>query len=178
MASRMIIVVGDITNSGGRVITGSPQTDIDGKPIARVGDRATCPKCKGMFPIVSGDATFLVDGQPVARHGDYLACCCRLVSVRQFRVFLDEDTSDDPTADAAMFRARVSEAAAGAVAYDEAFALVSEFTGKPLANRRYRVIRKSGAVEEGVTDSEGLTHLVTSELPELLHVELGEEEIA
>lgn len=82
--SRMIIVEGDYTTSGGRVITGSQETDIDGFRVARINDKCTCPQHKGTFPIVTGDITFMVDGQPVARHGDKLACGCALVSTRQF----------------------------------------------------------------------------------------------
>lgn len=103
--SRMIIVEGDYTSSGGRVLTGSQQTDIDGFPVARVNDTSTCPQHKGTSPIVTGDMTFMVDGQPVARHGDKLACGCTLISTRQFRVFLDEMTNDNRSADAAMFAA-------------------------------------------------------------------------
>jgi uncharacterized Zn-binding protein involved in type VI secretion len=32
-----IIIVGDITDHGGKVVTGSPKHDIDGKAIARCG---------------------------------------------------------------------------------------------------------------------------------------------
>ncbi|MGL0786745.1 PAAR domain-containing protein [Xanthomonas translucens] len=48
----MWIVVGDPTSSGGRVVTGSPYTDIEGAPVARVGDKAVCPLHKGAFPIM------------------------------------------------------------------------------------------------------------------------------
>jgi uncharacterized Zn-binding protein involved in type VI secretion len=37
---RYWIVVGDTTSSCGRVITGSPFTDIEGAAVARVGDHA------------------------------------------------------------------------------------------------------------------------------------------
>lgn len=50
--TRMWIVVGDMTSSGGRVIDGSPFTSVDGKPVARVGNMAICPLHKGAFPIV------------------------------------------------------------------------------------------------------------------------------
>ena len=36
--ARMWIVVGDTTDSGGRVITGSAFTSVDGRPVARVTD--------------------------------------------------------------------------------------------------------------------------------------------
>ncbi|WP_407352150.1 PAAR domain-containing protein [Luteimonas sp. R10] len=87
--ARMWIVVGDVTSSGGTVVTGSPFTDIDGKSVARVGDTATCPKHKGPFPIVDGDATMIIDGQPVALHGSSLACGCKVLAVQQGHVFID-----------------------------------------------------------------------------------------
>lgn len=177
--SRMVIVEGDITSGGGRVITGSSETDIDGKRVARVNDSCTCPLHKGVFRIVSGDITFIVDGQPVARHGDYLACGCRLISVRQYRVFLDDQLSDSTATDGAMYK---DVAAAAAVAsnasvgtFDEAFVLLSQETGNPLKQRRYKVIRADGVIETGITDDEGMTHLIKSDTAEQLIIELQEE---
>lgn len=97
MATRLVIVVGDKTTGGGVVTTGSPFTDIDGYPVARIGDWATCPLHGGVFRIITGDVTFIVDGEPLARHGDSLACGCKLISGRQFRVFLDEAGTEVPT---------------------------------------------------------------------------------
>ncbi|HAY43601.1 MAG TPA: hypothetical protein DCY59_08645 [Micrococcaceae bacterium] len=92
--ARTWIVVGDATTSGGRVITGSPATDIEGKPVARVGDKATCPTLhKGVFPIITGDASIVIDGQPVARQGDSLACGCRLLAGEQNLVYVDQGVS-------------------------------------------------------------------------------------
>jgi uncharacterized Zn-binding protein involved in type VI secretion len=89
MMARNWIVVGDPTSSGGSVITGSPFTDVDGTPVARVNDQATCPRHKGAYPIVDGDSTLIVDGQPVALHGSSLACGCKVLSAQQTRVFVD-----------------------------------------------------------------------------------------
>lgn len=79
--SRPIIVLGDSISHGGSVVSGSGQTDVDGKPVARVGDKVVC-SAHGTTTIVSGDATALVDGQPVARHGDKTACGATLISAR------------------------------------------------------------------------------------------------
>lgn len=57
--ARTLIVVGDATTGGGRVVSGSPDTDIDGKAIARVGDKATCAKHKCVATIMSGDGTLV-----------------------------------------------------------------------------------------------------------------------
>ncbi len=84
--AKMWIVVGDVTSSGGTVITGSPFTSIDGDCVARVTDQATCPTHKGSFPIVDGDTTTIIDGQPVALHGSSLACGCKVLATKQMRV--------------------------------------------------------------------------------------------
>ncbi|WP_133493224.1 PAAR domain-containing protein [Alcanivorax sp. 24] len=81
--SRPIIVLGDKTDHGGTVISASTTMDIDGKGVARVGDKVICPK-HGPSPIITtiatGDPTNIVDGQPVARHGDKTACGATLIS--------------------------------------------------------------------------------------------------
>lgn len=87
--ARLIVVPGDATSSGGSVITGSGFTDIGGRPVARVGDKATCPLHKGVFPIVSGDLSLIIDGQPVARNGDRLACGCSLIAGVQQTAVID-----------------------------------------------------------------------------------------
>lgn len=79
--SRPIIVVGDATDHGGKVIQGAPTATINGIPIARIGDPVTCPrKGHGTTVIATGDANMLVDGKPVARHGDKTACGATLIA--------------------------------------------------------------------------------------------------
>lgn len=175
--SRMWVVLGDSTSSGGRVVSGSPFTDIDGKPVARVNDKATCPQHKGAFPIVDGDPTTIVDGQPVALHGSKLACGCSVLAVQQGRVLLDAGRSVVQRGGAAWTlagqTARVIEAI-GSPRYDEAFILRSA-DGAPQVRRRYRVLREDGAVEQGTTDSDGMTHLLKSSRNEVLSIEVAEE---
>lgn len=80
--SRPFIVVGDRTDHGGVVVAGSPHSDADGKAIARIGDKVTCPKKGhgGETVIATGDPTCVIDGQPAARHGDKTACGATLLS--------------------------------------------------------------------------------------------------
>ena len=83
--SRPFIVLGDKTSHGGTVISASGSSDSNGKGIARVGDKVTCPK-KGhghVTVIASGDPTTLVDGRPAARHGDTTACGATLIASQQ-----------------------------------------------------------------------------------------------
>lgn len=80
--SKPFIVVGDKTSHGGTVIQGAPTSTTGGKPIARVGDKVTCPQRGhgGTTVIVSGDPTCLIDGMPAARHGDKTACGATLIA--------------------------------------------------------------------------------------------------
>jgi uncharacterized Zn-binding protein involved in type VI secretion len=39
-----IMTVGDTTDHGGKVITGSPVHDIEGRAIARLHDKVSCPQ--------------------------------------------------------------------------------------------------------------------------------------
>jgi len=170
--SRRFIVVGDATTGGGTVITGSPFTDIDGIPVSRINDKATCTTHKGVFPIVSGDVTIIIDGQPVAREGDYLACGCRLIAGRQFRAFTD----DGPAAGAAVadaMRQRNSTPSTTAAGYDEAVRFLSH-EGNPLGRLNYKLFLDDGAVVSGVTDEDGTTARVLTARPQkLLKAELS-----
>ncbi len=80
------VVVGDATSGGGEVVTGSASTRIDGRAVARVGDKASCPTHGGIRTIVSGDPVRRLAGRSVARHMDALDCGCRLIAGVQSRV--------------------------------------------------------------------------------------------
>jgi len=79
--TKPLIVVGDQTDHGGVVVTGSGITLIDGKPVACVGDVVTCPrKGHGTNAIVTGSSSMTIDGRMAARHGDKTACGATLLS--------------------------------------------------------------------------------------------------
>lgn len=80
--SRAFILLGDKTSHGGVVISASETSDCNGKGIARVGDKVTCPKKGhgGVTTIASGDPTAIIDGRPAARHGDLTACGASLIA--------------------------------------------------------------------------------------------------
>ncbi len=77
--TKPFIVMGDKTSHGGTVASGAPTATTHGKPIARLGDKVTCPKC-GPTTIATGDSSMLVMGKPVARHGDKTACGATLIA--------------------------------------------------------------------------------------------------
>lgn len=53
MAIIGFIVVGDRTSHGGTVVSGDMTYTIDGQPIARIGDKVFCPRCKKSTVIVT-----------------------------------------------------------------------------------------------------------------------------
>lgn len=83
--SLKIITVGDKTDHGGTVISGSPNHNIRGKGIARLGDKVVCPlpypggKPHGVNKIVTGHDTLTIDGVPVAVEGSATECGCKLI---------------------------------------------------------------------------------------------------
>ena len=78
---RGVIRLGDATTHGGKVVSAAHTTaTVMGIPIACVGDLTQCPKCKGVYPIVEGDATDTINGVPTAYHGHKTACGAALIS--------------------------------------------------------------------------------------------------
>lgn len=75
----------DPTSHGGTVIEGSIFDICHGKPISFVGHKVTCPKCKGIFPIVEGAPTTTFYGKGVALAGMKTACGAILIATQ----FLD-----------------------------------------------------------------------------------------
>lgn len=187
---RIWIVVGDTTTGGGSVVSGSPFTDIDGKPVARIGDSVVCLR-HGPTVIVSGDSSMIVDGQPVARHGDGLACTCSLVAVQQAHVHIASGGGGGASAGGAAAETVAAAAAAVGKAaapsaeqtagadtgeFDLDFVVLEQDSGEPLVDWPYRIELASGRDIEGRTDREGKTVKIDSHEAETatLHVYLPE----
>ncbi|MDR2924939.1 MAG: PAAR domain-containing protein, partial [Azoarcus sp.] len=99
MADRPFIVLGDRTTHGGTVISADLTCCINDRPMARVGDRVVCPKCKGVFAINSG-APDMVDGngRGYARHMDTTDCGARLIAGQIMTTWTDKSLLGDPVA--------------------------------------------------------------------------------
>lgn len=173
--ARNWIVLGDPTSSGGTVITASGETDIAGKGVARIGDKATCPSLhKGVFPIVDGDASIVVEGQPVALHGAALACGCKVLSSQQAQVFVDGGGGSGGGAggvtdvvSAANTASKVMDllpmlGALVPVAYDQAIRFVGK-DDKPLGEVEYTLHLANGETVSGITDPDGVTERIPTD---------------
>lgn len=75
------IRLGDVTSHGGKVTSAADQTDVMGRPLARVNDTCTCPipghkDCV----IVEGDPNWTINGRQVALHDHKVSCGATLIS--------------------------------------------------------------------------------------------------
>ncbi len=77
---RGVIRLGDQTSHGGKVISASNDFKALGKPIAAEGDKATCPRCKGVYLLLPTDSDRKHHGKLVAYDGDKTACGATLIS--------------------------------------------------------------------------------------------------
>ncbi|MFC0253484.1 PAAR domain-containing protein [Massilia consociata] len=169
-----IIRMGDSTSHGGKVIEGSPFDICMGKPIAYMGHKVQCPKCKGVFPIVEGALTTTFYGKGVALAGMKTACGAVLIA-SQFTDVVEYGGGGSAARGAAQRKSETavtpmiatsnqdsSEASSTAPQFDDRFILQDAETGRPIAHTEYAIRRASGEIEHGVSDAEGRTHLLSA----------------
>ena len=78
---RRVIRLGDPTSHGGRVLSASGTYVFFGKPVARMGDKVSCPiPGHGVVTIVEGDPDWTDNGKPVVLEGHHCSCGCVLIS--------------------------------------------------------------------------------------------------
>ncbi|KAB8306723.1 MULTISPECIES: PAAR domain-containing protein [Rahnella] len=76
-----VVRVGDKTTHGGMVLAGSGTMTFANIPVARKGDKVSCPiPGHGPTTIIEGNPNYLDNGIPVAFHGHKCACGCTLIS--------------------------------------------------------------------------------------------------
>lgn len=115
-------------------------TDIcHGKPIAYIGHKVSCPKCKGTFPIIEGVMTTTFYGKGVALAGMKTACGATLVAT-QFTDIVERGGGSAAGAAASKPAAAAAAAAVAAVAVAAAAASAAASEAK-----------KEGAKEKKVT---------------------------
>lgn len=154
-----VIVLGDTTTHGGKVITASSNIFYNNIPVARVGDQVTCPKCNGTHTIVSGASTVRGNSMQIARNGDNVSCGARLIS-----------RSGDVASDLSSFASVPLDGE-----FDECFQFICEDTGKPIVDMLYVIQLKGTVLFSGRTDEEGKTIRAYTEQAEMLEVFSGAE---
>lgn len=188
---KAFIVIGDKTSHGGTVITCSSRASTEGRGWARVGDMVSCPRCKGVFPIVQGDACICDDGHAVAYDGCKTACGATLIA-SQGLSFTEPVSRGGPGAAsggcapgadtlkkgfghvgaglAGMYQDE--PAGAGGARFRGRFQLVDAATGEPVRSQTVRVRSTGGQHITGSTDEDGYTQWVERGVRESLAFDL------
>lgn len=157
------IVIGCPTTGGGKVISGNSSFLIEGKAIACVGDKATCPKHQTVSTIISGDPYMQVFGKAAARVNDSLSCGCKLLPMQNLVV---QDNGLSPVSNAASSSKSTTTQdnfiSQNPDDHGIKFKLINEKTGQPLVDQYFNLKAPDGSIIEGFTDESGHTELIKS----------------
>ncbi|PYY84458.1 hypothetical protein DNK59_17675 [Pseudomonas sp. TKO26] len=163
---------------------------MSGKPAARVSDPTACPiPGHGVNPIVSGSPDVIFDGLAVAREGDQTACGAALTGNLISNVLINGRPV--ATTDSLGSHGNVVIGGSGTVIIGTTVT-VAEFTpitpvviqqrhnaqfelldadGEPVPDFKYKVVTPDGKVYRGITDHEGLTQRIFTDVSEFLQIE-------
>ena len=167
--SQAIIVLGDMTDHGGLVISSAPVCYVDGRRVARRGDMVACPRCKGVFPISEGNPSIIFNDAQVAFHSCKVACGASLLSSQSAaRVDILGFAGGGASASrlfgpvgAGMLAGYVEEALdEQGRRYRGRFQLINEITGMPVSGQSARVMAPHGHALGAITDAQGYTQWV------------------
>lgn len=164
---RHTITLGASTTAGGKVISASSHGSINGVKIALEEDVIFCPACKSQGKIVCTGPRIpeTWNGKNVALENDLCLCGCpsppKLVPNQSVRYQVIGESETDKPQVAVTSVAGESPANAEGL-FDDRYVLIDDETGEPLVKAEYALMRESGAVEFGTTDSQGHTHLLAA----------------
>lgn len=79
--SKGFVLLGDNTTHGGEVISASSTMIVNGKKVALIGDKISCPKVgHGINTIIEGSPDWISDGKAVVVDGCRCECGCQVIS--------------------------------------------------------------------------------------------------
>jgi uncharacterized Zn-binding protein involved in type VI secretion len=189
MGQRAIIRQGDPTSHGGEVIEGSLVDLCEGKPIALVGHKVSCRKCKGIFEIIEGAPTTTFYCKGVALEGMRTSCGATLIATQFVTRVGDPDggggvsgSSSGQNITPKFYQTTEGEwlPKFGPEHFteespDEQVRAIDTKTGTPIPELAYYIEAPDGSTYTGHTDVDGLCERVTTYQPEELTVWFGED---
>ncbi|WP_322403880.1 PAAR domain-containing protein [Massilia luteola] len=160
MPARAIIRKGDATSHGGKVLEGWEHTNLYGLPVAGLGHKVWCPKCKGNFPIVEGATNHVFGSVGTALEGMLTACGATLVASQHTATV---DYGGEVRSDGLNNRGTPAvDTREPEENFDRYFVLLDSATGKSLCQRSYAIRLPDGSSIEGTTDAQGHTKLCSA----------------
>lgn len=151
----------------GPALTGSDDTMINDRMALRLGDCGTHSSCCGSntWSAAEGSSGVYINDRPAHRASDGTIHCGGTGS-------LTEGSSDVLIGDHSLSAQDISRDS-----YGRGFVLYHEGTDKPAVGIRYRIRRRRGDAVEGETDEDGRTKKVMGATPELLVLDIHEEDV-
>jgi uncharacterized Zn-binding protein involved in type VI secretion len=182
---RYHIRAGATTTAGGVVKASSDWNKLNGIPLAREGDPVDCPTCggQGVIKCVMPRLTERFQGKEYALSDDLCVCGChpppKLIADQNCKyqtiIFASEESAETPGttgpqhdkagAQSAHSPKTAPSPGESATKADvrQSLRLVERETGKPHANRPYRLDLPGGKVVQGTTDADGRTKPLTQD---------------
>lgn len=156
--SQAIILEGDPTSTGGRMIASQTSRKSNGKNVILIGDKYYCPSCKSTGSIVQASDLQFIRGVGVAYHGCRVQCGCpgQYMVIATQSVDLVDVKSGSPKQQNLMGLAAQPQAV-----YEHQFKLVDDMSNMPLSNRYYKMFM-NGVTVVGKTDTNGLTQMMSA----------------
>lgn len=148
---------GDTTSHGGRVLACTSTNTVDGKPLALLGDMVSCPRCGGVYPIVSTKPLGMTfGGRPVASQDDKTACGATLIATQSTAT---ASPTAGPGGSVGGSKSVVSQARDVALdgRHRGRFQVLDDSTGQPIPDYPYTVTSGTGQTITGRTDVNGYT---------------------
>lgn len=170
---RYFITCGAPTSAGGRVVSASSGSWIDGAAIALEDDLVSCPVCNttGKIRCIGPRIPETWNGRNVALENDLCVCRCdtapRLLTSQVLRSQVIKDSGR------ALSSHAPAPAARGALSglFSEQFVFVDQASGLPVNGHEYALVRGNGKLEFGTCDPQGRTHVLSATaLPEYVEV--------
>lgn len=148
---------GDTTSHGGRVLACTVTNLVDGKPLALLGDMVSCPRCGGVYPIVSTKPLGMTfGGRPVASDGDRTACGATLIATQSTATAAPTGGAGQPASGGTRVMSHADDATSDGM-YRGRFQVLDDRTRAPVTGHPYTITAADGRTVQGTTDSGGFT---------------------
>jgi uncharacterized Zn-binding protein involved in type VI secretion len=152
-----LIREGDTTSHGGKVLTCNPTNIVDGQPLALLGDMVSCPRCGGVYPIVSVKPLGMTfDGRPVASEGDKTACGASLIA-SQATTTASLTAGSGGSVGAGKHVVSHPDSSSQNGRHRGRFQVLDDQSDEPIANHPYTITCSNGPTITGRTDANGFT---------------------
>lgn len=151
-----------MTTHGGIIQATQQRTSQMGNLFLRAGDGHYCPQCQCWSKIVKSHDHIIMDGKAVAYVDDLLTCGAKILP-KQHHVVGDSQgenyrssTNSNPMTSLKNNFLSVSKN------FGLQHQLLDENSKLPIIGFPYRIVRASGEIIEGITDTEGKTQVIDS----------------